>query len=161
MRREDKEFLKSQIENLKESAHERFATLLMQIDYLNMKLLSAEKACKKLSKMLKEKNKKSISEVEKIKSELEKSKADYKMIEANCDSLILNYMQESEYSKKIYDDLQRANIKNEELERIKTILLEQNSIMAGKLSVYEPIKKVESQPDETADTVRASDPAEE
>ena len=157
MRREDKEFLKSQIENLKESAHERshecFATILMQIDYLNMKLLSAEKACKKLSKMLKEKNKKSISE-------LEKSKADYKTIEANCDSLILNYMQESEYSKKIYDDLQRANIKNEELERIKTILLEQNSIMAGKLSVYEPIKKAESQSDETADTVRASDPAE-
>ena len=38
MRRADKEFLNTQIENLKESAHECFATLLMQIDYLNMKL---------------------------------------------------------------------------------------------------------------------------
>lgn len=48
MRKADKEFLKSQIENLKESAHERshkcFATVLMQIDYLNLKLLKAEKA---------------------------------------------------------------------------------------------------------------------
>lgn len=147
MRREDKEFLKSQIENLKESAHERshkcFATVLMQIDYLNLKLLKAEKGCKKL------------------REENRRLRAENQMLEDNCDSLMVNYMQESEYSKKIYDDLQRANIKNEELERIKTILLEQNSIMAGKLSVYEPIKKAESQPDETADTVRASDPAKE
>lgn len=146
MRREDKEFLKSQIENLKEFAHERshkcFATALMQIDYLNLKLLKAEKGCKKL------------------RAENRRLRAENQMLEDNCDSLTVNYMQESEYSKKIYDDLQRANIKNEELERIKTILLEQNSIMAGKLSVYEPIKKAESQPDETADTVRASDPAE-
>ena len=53
MRREDKElFLKSQIENLKKSAHERshecFAAVLMQIDYLNLKLVKAEKGCKKL-----------------------------------------------------------------------------------------------------------------
>lgn len=142
MRREDKEFLKSQIENLKESAHERFATVLMQVDYLNLKLLKAEKGCKKL------------------REENRRLRAENQMLEDNCDSLMVNYMQESEYSKKIYDDLQRANIKNEELERIKTILLEQNSIMAGKLSVYEPIKKAESQPDETADTVRESDPAE-
>lgn len=147
MRKADKEFLKSQIENLKESAHERshkcFATVLMQIDYLNLKLLKAEKGCKKL------------------REENRRLRAENQMLEDNCDSLMVNYMQESEYSKKIYDDLQRANIKNEELERIKTILLEQNSIMAGKLSVYEPIKKADSQPDETADTVRASDPAEE
>ena len=147
MRREDKEFLNSQIENLKESAHERshkcFAAVLMQIDYLNLKLLKAGKGCKKL------------------RAENRRLRAENQMLEDNCDSLMVNYMQESEYSKKIYDDLQRANIKNEELERIKTILLEQNSIMAGKLSVYEPIKKAESQPDETADTVRASDPAEE
>lgn len=143
MRREDKEFLNSQIENLKESAHERFATVLMQVDYLNLKLLKAEKGCKKL------------------REENRRLRAENQMLEDNCDSLMVNYMQESEYSKKIYDDLQRANIKNEELERIKTILLEQNSIMAGKLSVYEPIKKAESQPDETADTVRASDPSEE
>lgn len=142
MRRADKEFLKSQIENLKESAHERFATVLMQIDYLNLKLFRAEKGCKKL------------------REENRRLRAENQMLEDNCDSLMVNYMQESEYSKKIYDDLQRANIKNEELERIKTILLEQNSIMAGKLSVYEPIKKAESQPDETADTVRESDPAE-
>lgn len=134
MRRADKEFLKSQIENLKESAHERFATVLMQIDYLNLKLFRAEKGCKKL------------------REENRRLRAENQMLEDNCDSLMVNYMQESEYSKKIYDDLQRANIKNEELERIKTILLEQNSIMAGKLSVYEPIKKAESQPDETADT---------
>ena len=48
MRRADKEFLKSQIENLKESAHERFATVLMQIDYRNRKLFRAEKGCNKL-----------------------------------------------------------------------------------------------------------------
>lgn len=147
MRRADKEFLKTQIENLKESAHERshkcFAAVLMRIDYLNLKLFRAEKGCKKL------------------REENRRLRAENQMLEDNCDSLMVNYMQESEYSKKIYDDLQRANIKNEELERIKTILLEQNSIMAGKLSVYEPIKKAESQPDETADTVRASDPAEE
>ncbi|MFQ9382624.1 MAG: hypothetical protein ACLR1I_11365 [Ruminococcus sp.] len=142
MRRADKEFLNAQIENLKESAHERFATVLMQVDYLNLKLLKAEKGCKKL------------------REENRRLRAENQMLEDNCDSLMVNYMQESEYSKKIYDDLQRANIKNEELERIKTILLEQNSIMAGKLSVYEPIKKAESQPDETADTVRESDPAE-
>lgn len=144
MRRADKEFLNAQIENLKESAHERFATVLMQVDYLNLKLLKAEKGCKKL----REENRRL------------RLRAENQMLEDNCDSLMVNYMQESEYSKKIYDDLQRANIKNEELERIKTILLEQNSIMAGKLSVYEPIKKAESQPDETADTVRESDPAE-
>lgn len=146
MRRADKEFLKTQIENLKESAHERshkcFAAVLMRIDYLNLKLFRAEKGCKKL------------------REENRRLRAENQMLEDNCDSLMVNYMQESEYSKKIYDDLQRANIKNEELERIKTILLEQNSIMAGKLSVYEPIKKAESQPDETADTVRESDPAE-
>lgn len=142
MRRADKEFLNAQIENLKESAHERFATVLMQVDYLNLKLLKAEKGCKKL------------------REENRRLRAENQMLEDNCDSLMVNYMQESEYSKKIYDDLQRANIKNEELERIKTILLEQNSIMAGKLSVYEPIKKAESQPDETADTVRESYPAE-
>ena len=43
MRREDKEFLNSQIENLKKSAHERshecFAAVLMQIDYLNLTLV--------------------------------------------------------------------------------------------------------------------------
>lgn len=50
MRRADKEFLKSQIENLKESAHERFATVLMQIDYLNLKLFRAEKGCKSSGK---------------------------------------------------------------------------------------------------------------
>lgn len=142
MRRADKEFLKTQIENLKESARENFMTVLMQIDYLNLKLLKAEKGCKKL------------------REENRRLRAENQMLEDNCDSLMVNYMQESEYSKKIYDDLQRANIKNEELERIKTILLEQNSIMAGKLSVYEPVKKAESQPDETADTVRESDPAE-
>lgn len=147
MRRADKEFLKTQIENLKESARERshkcFTALLVQIDYLNLKLFRAEKGCKKL------------------REENRRLRAENQMLEDNCDSLMVNYMQESEYSKKIYDDLQRANIKNEELERIKTILLEQNSIMAGKLSVYEPIKKAESQPDETTDTLRASDPAEE
>lgn len=147
MRRADKEFLNTQIENLKESAHERshkcFAAVLMQIDYLNLKLFRAEKGCKKL------------------REENRRLRAENQMLDDNCDSLMVNYMQESEYSKKIYDDLQRANIKNEELERIKTILLEQNSIMAGKLSVYEPVKKAESQPDETADTVRESDPAEE
>ena len=147
MRREDKEFLKSQIENLKKSAHERshecFATILMQVDYLSLKLLKAEKGCKKL------------------RAENRRLRAENQMLEDNCDSLMVNYMQESEYSKKIYDDLQRANKKIEELERIKTILLEQNSIIAGKLSVYEPVKKAEAQPDETADTARESDPAEE
>ena len=48
MRREDKEFLNAQIENLKESAHERFETVLMQVDYLQLKLLNAERGCKKL-----------------------------------------------------------------------------------------------------------------
>lgn len=142
MKKAEKEFLKYQIENLKESSHECFTALLIQIDYLNLKLLKAEKGCKKL------------------REENRRLRAENQMLEDNCDSLMVNYMQESEYSKKIYDDLQRANIKNEELERIKTILLEQNSIMAGKLSVYEPVKKAESQPDETADTVRESDPAE-
>lgn len=145
MRREDKEFIKSQIENLKKSAHERshecFAAVLMQIDYLNLKLVKAEKGCKKL------------------RAENRRLRAENQMLEDNCDSLMVNYMQESEYSKKIYDDLQRANKKIEGLERIKTILLEQNSIIAGKLSVYEPVKKAE--PDETADTARESDPAEE
>ena len=32
-----------------------------------------------------------------------------------------------------------------------TKLAEVNALMAGKLSVYEPIKKAESQPDETAE----------
>lgn len=50
MRREDKEFLNAQIENLKESAHERFETVLMQVDYLQLKLLNAERGCKSSGK---------------------------------------------------------------------------------------------------------------
>ena len=41
-----------------------------------------------------------------------------------------------------------------------TKLAEVNALMAGKLSVYEPVKKAEAQPDKTADTARKSDPAE-
>lgn len=129
MRREDKEFLKSQIENLKESAHERFATVLMQVDYLSLKLLKAEKGCKKL----REGNR--------------RLRAENQMLEDNMGNLLCTREEEMKYNRVLNENI--------------TKLAEVNALMAGKLSVYEPIKKAESQPDETADTVRASDPAEE
>ena len=101
MRREDKEFLNSQIENLKKSAHERshecFAAILM--------------------------------------------------LEDNMGNLLCTREEEMKYNRVLNENI--------------TKLAEVNALMAGKLSVYEPIKKAESQPDETADTVRESDPAEE
>ena len=125
MRRADKEFLKSQIENLKESAHERFATAL----YLNLKLLKAEKGCKKL------------------REENRRLRAENQMLEDNMGNLLCTREEEMRYNRVLNENI--------------TKLAEVNALMAGKLSVYEPIKKAESQPDETADTVRASDPAEE
>ena len=133
MRRADKEFLNRQIEDLKGSAHERshkcFAALLMQIDCLNMKLLSAEKGCKKL------------------RAENRRLRAENQMLEDNMGNLLCTREEEMKYNRVLNENI--------------TKLAEVNALMAGKLSVYEPIKKAESQPDETADTVRASDPAEE
>lgn len=132
MRREDKEFLNSQIENLKESAHERshecFAAVLMQIDYLNLKLLKAEKGCKKL------------------REENRRLRAENQMLDDNMGNLLCTREEEIKYNRVLNENI--------------TKLAEVNALMAGKLSVYEPIKKAESQPDETADTVRESDPAE-
>lgn len=127
MRREEKEFLKSQIENLKESETVN-ATLLIQIDYLNLKLFRAEKACKKLRKI-----------IEKLKSENQ-------MLEDNMGTLLCTREEEMKYNRVLNENI--------------TKLAEVNALMAGKLSVYEPIKKVESQPNETADTVKPSDSAE-
>lgn len=126
MRREDKEFLKSQIENLKESEHERFATVLMQIDYLNLKLLKAEKGCNKL----REANR--------------RLRAENQMLEDNIGTLLCTREEEMKYNRVLNENI--------------TKLAEVNALMAGKLSVYEPVKKAQS--DETADTVRESDPAE-
>lgn len=127
MRREDKElFLNSQIENLKKSAHERshecFAAVLMQIDYLNLKLLKAEKGCKKL------------------RAENRRLRAENQMLEDNMGNLLCTREEEMKYNRVLNENI--------------TKLAEVNALMAGKLSVYEPIKKAESQPDETADTVR-------
>lgn len=127
MRREEKEFLKSQIENLKESETVN-ATLLIQIDYLNLKLFRAEKACKKLRRI-----------IEKLKSENQ-------MLEDNMGNLLCTREEEMKYNRVLNENI--------------TKLAEVNALMAGKLSVYEPIKKVESQPNETADTVKPSDSAE-
>ena len=134
MRREDKElFLNSQIENLKKSAHERshecFAAVLMQIDYLNLKLLKAEKGCKKL------------------REENRRLRAENQMLEDNMGNLLCTREEEMKYNRVLNENI--------------TKLAEVNSLMAVKLSVYEPFKKSESQPVESADTVRASDPAEE
>lgn len=116
MRRADKEFLKSQIENLKESAHERFATVL----YLNLKLLKAQKGCKKL------------------REENRRLRAENQMLEDNIGNLLCTREEEMKYNRVLNENI--------------TKLAEVNALMAGKLSVYEPIKKAESQPDETADT---------
>lgn len=127
MRRADKEFLNSQIENLKESAHERshkcFATILMQIDDLNLKLRKAEKGCKKL------------------REENRRLRAENQMLEDNMGNLLCTREEEMKYNRVLNENI--------------TKLAEVNALMAGKLSVYEPVKKTESQP-----TVRASDPAE-
>lgn len=133
MRREDKEFIKSQIENLKESSHEHshkcFAAVLMQIDYLQLKLLKAEKGCKKL------------------RAENRRLRAENQMLEDNMGNLLCTREEEIKYNRVLNENI--------------TKLAEVNALMAGKLSVYEPIKRTESQPDKTADTVRASDPSEE
>ena len=133
MRREDKEFIKSQIENLKKSAHERshecFATVLMQIDYLNLKLVKAEKGCKKL------------------RAENRRLRAENQMLEDNIGNLLFTREEEMKYNRVLNENI--------------TKLAEVNALMAGKLSVYEPVKKAEAQPDETADAVKPSDPAEE
>lgn len=130
MRRSDKEFLNAQIENLKEYAHERshkcFATALMQIDYLNLKLLKAEKGCKKL------------------RAENRRLRAENQMLEENMENLLFTREEEMKYNRVLNENI--------------TKLAEVNALMAGKLSVYEPVKKAQS--DETADTVRESDPAE-
>lgn len=128
MRREDKEFLKTQIENLKESAHERFATVLMQIDYLNLKLLKAEKGCKKL------------------RAENRRLRAENQMLEDNMGNLLCTREEEMQYNRVLNENI--------------TKLAEVNALMAGKLSVYEQVKKAEAQPDETTDVVSSSDPAE-
>lgn len=111
MRREDKEFIKS------------------QIDYLQLKLLKAEKGCKKL------------------RAENRRLRAENQMLEDNMGNLLCTRKEEIKYNRVLNENI--------------TKLAEVNALMAGKLSVYEPIKKAESQPDETADTVRESDPAEE
>ena len=133
MRREDKEFLESQIENLKKSAHERshecFATVLMQIDYLNLKLLKAEKGCKKL------------------RAENRRLRAENQMLEDNIGNLLCTREEEMKYNRVLNENI--------------TKLAEVNALMAGKLSVYEPVKKAEAQPSHQADTAKASDPAEE
>lgn len=133
MRRADKEFLNTQIENLKESAHERslkcFATVLMQVDYLNLKLLKAEKGCKKL------------------RAENRRLRAENQMLDDNMGNILCTREEEIKYNRVLNENI--------------TKLAEVNALMAGKLSVYEPVKKAESQPDETADTIRESDPAEE
>lgn len=132
MRREDKEFLNAQIESLKESAHELshecLATVLMQIDYLNIKLFRAEKGCKKL------------------REENRRLRAKNQMLEDNMGNLLCTREEEMRYNRVLNENI--------------TKLAEVNALMAGKLSVYEPVKKAESQPDETADTIRESDPAE-
>lgn len=129
MRREDKEFIKSQIENLKESSHENFMTVLMQVNYLNLKLFRAEKGCKKL------------------REENRRLRAENQMLEDNMGNLLCTREEEMKYNRVLNENI--------------TKLAEVNALMAGKLSVYEPVKKAESQPDETTDTARASDPAEE
>ena len=121
MRRADKEFLNAQIENLKESAHERFATVLMQVDYLQLKLLNAERGCKKL------------------REENRRLRAENQMLEDNIGNLLCTREEEMKYNRVLNENI--------------TKLAEVNALMAGKLSVYEPIKKAESQPDETADTL--------
>ena len=127
MRREDKEFLKSQIENLKESETVNTA-LLLQIDYLNLKLFRAEKACKKLRRII------------------GKLKAENQMLEDNMGDLLCTREEEMKYNRVLNENI--------------TKLAEVNALMAGKLSVYEPVKKAESQSEETADAVMPSDPAE-
>ena len=108
MRREDKEFLNSQIENLKESAHERslkcFAAVLMQIDYLNLKLLKAEKGCKKL------------------REENRRLRAENQMLEDNMGNLLCTREEEMKYNRVLNENI--------------TKLAEVNALMAGKLSVY-------------------------
>lgn len=115
MRREDKEFFKSQIENLKKSAHERshecFATVLMQIDYLSLKLLKAEKGCKKL------------------RAENRRLRAENQMLEDNIGNLLCTREEEMKYNRVLNENI--------------TKLAEVNALMAGKLSVYEPVKKAE------------------
>lgn len=101
----------------------------MQIDYLNLKLLKAEKGCKKL------------------REENRRLRAENQMLEDNMGNLLCTREEEMKYNRVLNENI--------------TKLAEVNALMAGKLSVYEPIKKAESQPDETADTVRESDPAEE
>ncbi len=128
MKKAEKELLKYQIENLKESSHECFTALLIQIDYLSLKLLKAEKGCKKL------------------REENRRLRAENQMLEDNIGNLLCTREEEMKYNRVLNENI--------------TKLAEVNALMAGKLSVYEPIKKAESQPDETADTVRASDPAE-
>lgn len=128
MRREDKEFLKYQIENLKESSHERSHECFATVLYLNLKLLKAKKGCKKL------------------REENRRLRAENQMLEDNMGNLLCTREEEMKYNRVLNENI--------------TKLAEVNALMAGKLSVYEPIKKAESQPDETADTVRASDPAE-
>lgn len=114
MRRADKEFLKSQIENLKESAHERFETVLMQIDYLNLKLFRAEKGCKKL------------------REENRRLRAENQMLEDNMGNLLCTREEEMKYNRVLNENI--------------TKLAEVNALMAGKLSVYEPIKKLNLSP---------------
>lgn len=129
MKKAEKELLKYQIENLKESSHECFTALLMQIDYLNLKLFRAEKGCKRL------------------REENRRLRAENQMLEDNMGNLSCTREEEMKYNRVLNENI--------------TKLAEVNALMAGKLSVYEPVKKAESQPDETADTVRESDPAEE
>ncbi len=127
MRREEKELLKTQIENLKESQTVN-ATLLIQIDYLNLKLFRAEKACKKLKRI-----------IEKLKSENQ-------MLEDNMGNLLCTREEEMKYNRVLNENI--------------TKLAEVNALMAGKLSVYESVKKAGVQPDETTDVISSSDPAE-
>lgn len=129
MKKAEKELLKYQIENLKESSHEFFTALLIQIDYLNLKLFRAEKGCKKL------------------REENRRLRAENQMLEDNMGNLLCTREEEMKYNRVLNENI--------------TKLAEVNALMAGKLSVYEPVKKAEAQPDETADTVRPSDPAEE
>ena len=128
MKKAEKELLKYQIENLKESSHECFTALLIQIDYLSLKLLKAEKGCKKL------------------REENRRLRAENQMLEDNIGNLLCTREEEMKYNRVLNENI--------------TKLAEVNALMAGKLSGYEPIKKAESQPDETADTVKAADPAE-
>ena len=74
----------------------------------------------------------------KLREENRRLRAENQMLEDNMGNLLCTREEEMKYNRVLNENI--------------TKLAEVNALMAGKLSVYEPIKKAESQPDETADT---------